>query len=193
LFIIVDKPVLLKPGDVVKFGLEWPKPFEGKFFKIVKNMLLKWDYYTLIASGGKVELEVAMDHRLTPTHEKTLYEIYMGFHPKLAGLILLYIMWPTTDWLHKFEYLTEHPNPEDPVTRYINFFDARDMVLEFVGPKLRMYTVRAYNPFKLVFYNDSPEEEKIVARFYVNRCKLEEIKEVPEYRFIPGITDLVTW
>jgi len=165
----------LKKGDYVYFTENW-KPediFAGKYF-LVKGTLFKiFDKSFVVASGSYYDFVIDDDSGLLPTSSSSLYEIFVG----MKGNSLVYILWPETDYMIRLEKTGFTPNTADSTKRYIGFFEPEDTPI--AAPRLVIYTTRDMDHVALRFYNDTDEPQKVVIRFNINHCKLEETPAPP--------------
>lgn len=165
----------LRVGDYVYFTENW-KPadvFANKYF-VVKGTLLKvFDKYFIINSGGYYDFVLDDDSGLMPTSSGSLYEIFVG----MKGIGLVYVMFPETDYMSKLEKTGFIPDYTDDTKRYIGFFEPNDT--PFSSPRVVFYTTEDMDHIKLRFYNDTDTPQKVVVRFNVNHCKIEQVATVP--------------
>jgi len=157
----------LKPRQYVYFTEGWPEAFEKRFFEVKITQTLKRDIHGILSPAGKTDVKLDDTEGLLPTSPRTLYEMHVG----LKGKVLLYPKWPSTDYFWKFEKPEFFPVPTDDKLRYVGFVDQHDTPFE--DPRLREYTVKDMDVIYYELYCDSPEHEKYVARFSVNRCLIE--------------------
>jgi len=165
----IEKIEPLKKGDYVHFSENWkPSDFAGKYFLVTATMRKIFDRHFIIPAGSSYDFTIDEDTGLLPTSIESLYEIFVG----IKGLILAYIKWPTSDYLVRLEKTGYMPDVTDDVKRYIGIIEPADTPP--TNPKLVLYTTKSMDPIALSFYNDTEEDQKIVIRFAINHCKLEE-------------------
>ena len=174
--LLITREPTLRIGDIVYFSPNWSvDDVAGKYFKIEINQSLRMTKSFIISSGSAYTFTIDDDSGLVPTRDATLYEILVGFK---GGTILIYPMYPSTDYFWRLEKAEFAPDYTSSTKRYIGFLMPDDSP-EY-DPRLRFYTVKDIGDVKFTFYNDSSQPEKLVVTFFVNRCKMVELTEPAE-------------
>jgi len=188
--ILIHPEPFLKPRQFVYFTESWNVDHvKGKFFKVVQTQQITYEKVYIIDKQKHTTLTLDEDSGLLPERVNTLYEMYIG----MKGNVLMYVRWPSTDYfarLEKAEFVPPEPDQLATLTdrRYIAYLD--ETITPYHQPRYREYTIKDMEPIQLVLYNDSVKPEKVVLRFLINRCKIEEIGERPViYRTIFFYTD----
>ena len=166
-------PRLLEPRQLVHFSKNWHKEFEDKYFRIDRVQEIGFDRHFIVGTGSYYDFDTFDETvgGLEPYRRfNTLYEVLMGWKPPQG---LIYPRIPTTDWFQKLEWPDWVPTPTDVTKRYLGTFHGRDSPYD--EPKFRMHLVYGMEPPTLRIYADSPEDEKVVLRQIINRCKLLEV------------------
>ncbi|MHA1288831.1 MAG: hypothetical protein ACTSPB_15675 [Candidatus Thorarchaeota archaeon] len=180
---------LLQPGDCVKFvGQDFTDEIrEGEMFRITRVQQITFDYSVIIPSGDFTQIDLSAETGigLYPTNSKSLFEILVGL--KGGKDMLLYIQIPAGKYLGRLEKAELYPDPAVPQLRYISPITADDTPVR--EPKLRIHTVKDFEPIIFQIYNDGSDYEKLVFHFLINRCYMErltpeEAAEVEKYREI---------
>ena len=171
-----EKLAPLKENDYVKFTDNWTPSdlYAGKYFVVKGHLFKKYDKSFILANGSTYDLTLDEDSGLLPTNDLSLYEIFVG----IKGLALFYIRWSQTEYFIRLEKPEFLPDYSSSTKRYIGFLEPSDTPIH--EPKLVIYTTKKMDPVQLRFYNDTGVSQKIVIRFNINHCKLEEVPSVPE-------------
>ena len=184
------RTLFLKPGENVYFTESWPIDWlAGKYFTVVKNKVVRRDIIKTISSGGKIDYDLDSDNGWLPLKQKELYEINLT----MKGGVLLYPMWPSSDYFLSLENPDYKPDYTSSTNRYIGFFEEVDIpIIEDPekGGILKIYTVKGMHKIRLRLYNDSIEDEKVVLRLLTNMCILEEISKPAVFRKIQHYRDV---
>jgi len=168
--LVVPEP-FLKEQFYVYFTENWDKKWSDRFFEVVLTQQIKFDLHGIVPTGRTWDI-VFLDQGLVPENPKTLYEILIGF----KGYGLCYPRLPSTDWYLKLEKAGFVPDPASDTYRYLGCYTPDEM--PYTQPKLRAYCIKDMEPPVLRFYAESVEtHEKIVAKFIVNRCRVEPVPE----------------
>jgi len=178
--------LFLKPREVVYFTPRWDR-VGGKYFQIEVTQQIKRDFHKIIGTGKTLDQELSDDAGFLPTNLQTLYEVNVV----MKGNLILYPLWPSTDYYLKKEKAGYAPAPGDDDLRYIGNFDSQDIPWTMDGGVLKLYLVKDMPTILLRWYNDSIGDERLVIRFWENRCKLKEVKEAPVYRTIFHYKDMI--
>ena len=166
------RKLFLKPLENVYFTEAWPiKAIAGKYFQVIKNLVVPRQVYATVAAGDDYDLDLNDDNGFLPTSQDTLYEMNVT----MKGNVLLYPMWPNTDYLLEFQKPGFKPIPTDDEKRYIGCYEESDIPFDGSGGILKIYTVKDMSPPRLRLYNDSIEDEKAVLKFKVNILSLIHI------------------
>lgn len=183
------RKLFLKPREVVYFTESWPDDhFAGKYFEIVKNQTVKRDVWILVPAASKVDVDLDETNGWLPTTKLAMFEINLS----MKGEVLLYPMWPSTDYYFRLEKAEFKPDYASDTNRYIGFLDEDDIPFDQTGSILKIYTVKDMDFIRLRLYNDSIDDEKAVLRLMVNRCKLRKLTTPPKiYRTIFHYKDMV--
>jgi len=185
--LLVHPEPFLKPRQYVYFTDSWNVTHvKGKFFVVTNTQQIVYEKVFILPAQGFTTYLLDEDSGLLPERVNTLYEMYVG----VKGNALIYVRWPSTDYLNRLEKAEFVPPEPDALSstanverRYIGFFD--ETVTPYYQPKYREYTIKDMEPIQYVIYNDSVKSEKVVLRFIVNRCRIEEYTGRPEiYRTI---------
>ena len=181
--------LFLKPGENVYFTPAWPiSRLAGKYFQVVKNKVVPRQVWKLVAQGGTEDIDLTKDNGWLPLSDDVLYEINLT----MKGDVLLYPMWPSSDYLLQLEDPDFKPNPASSTNRYIGCYDESDIPFDGSNGILKLYTVRGMNHIRLRLYNDGIEDEKAVLKFIVNMCVLKPIARPSVYRKIQHYKELNT-
>ena len=173
-------PELLKPRYVVHFSKGFKKEWVERYFRVTRVQQLGHEKHRIIASNTSHDIdlsgELAEHGGLYPDLPNSLFEILIGWKPKQA---LMYPRLPTTDYFQKLEMTGWVPPSADNIAtehelRYVGEFSGEDSPYD--QPKLRIHAVKDMAALALRFYADSPEDEKVVVKFTVNRCKVDEVR-----------------
>ena len=173
-------PELLKPRWLVHFSKGFKKEWAEKHFRVLRIQQLGHEKHRIIGAGTSHDIdlsaELAEHGGLYPDLPTSLYEILVGWKPKQA---LMYPRLPTTDYVQKLEMTGWVPPAADKLPtehelRYLGEFSGVDSPYD--QPKLRIHTVKDMAALAFRFYADSPEDEKVVARFIINRCMIQEMR-----------------
>ena len=168
-------PELLKPRYVVHFSGGFKKEWAGRYFRVTRVQQLGHEKHRIIGSNTSHDIDLSAelaDHGgLYPDLPTSLYEILIGWKPKQA---LMYPRLPTTDYFQKLEMTGWIPDPTNDQLRYVGEFSSVDSPHD--QPTLRIHTIKDMAALALRFYVDSPEDEKVVVRFIINRCQVLEVK-----------------
>lgn len=183
------RKLFLKPREIVYFTESWPDDsIADKYFEVVKNQIVKRDVWKLIAAGSIVNIDLDETNGWLPNTKLAMFEINLS----MKGEVLLYPMWPATDYYFRLERAEFKPDYGSDINRYIGFLDEDDIPFDQTGSILKIYTVKDMDYIRLRLYNDSVDDEKAVLRFMVNRCKLKPLTEKPKiFRTIFHYKDMV--
>ena len=174
-------PRLLEKGNYVRFlspEENFSPTFKANVIYQVKSNVQVVFYTAFIIPPGDVSLVKLNNDEdalgLYPENPKTLYEVLVGF----GGTedIIIYPMMPSTDYLLYLEKAGMRPNPGLPQLRYLGMYTTSDSPVN--NPRLVLYFVKDMDQFALQLYNtNTKEDEKLIVRFVINKCYLEEVRE----------------
>jgi len=189
--LLTEEPNFLKEGQRVKFSENWSEETKkaGKFFKAKKTVrTVKKERYWILDTDSTVDFRIDEDSGLLPTTSDTLYEVHVG----MKGDVLLYPMWPESDYLLELEKVGQRPytSADQLPKRYLGNWDQYD--IGWKDKRLTDYFVKNMDRIVYRLYNDSPVPEKVVLRFMVNKIVLEEIGKKKPYRYLPHHEDYST-
>lgn len=172
--LFTETPALLKPRDVIHFSKGWDeRHFEDRYFKVERVQELHHDKWRIISAGGYHDLDLSDEDYggLEPESVESLFEILVGWKPPQ---ILCYPRIPTTDYFLTLEMTGWIPDTTSSQLRYLGAYTGYQTPYD--TPRLRIHTVKDMEPIALRLYADSPENEKCIIGFLVNRCEIREIK-----------------
>lgn len=170
-------PELLLPRQYVKFtGKDFTDYIrEGDMFVVTRTKQIIYEYSIILPPNDYTMLDISSEATtslgLYPTSLESLYEILVGL--KGGKDILLYIQVPAGRFFARLEKPELFPNPTIPMLKYLGFIDAE--TTPYNEPKLRLHTVKDFEPIIFLCYNDGSDYEKLVFKFIVNRCKIERV------------------
>ena len=176
-------PERLKENSYVRFvGADFTDYVkEGDTFKITRTQQVVYEQAFIIPSSDYTQLDLSSETTtslgLYPTGLDTLYEVLIGF--KGGKDILVYPQIPAGKYFARLEKPELFPNFAMTQLRYLGYYDV--LTTPHDEPKLRIYTIKDLEPILFVVYNDGPDYEKIIMKFFVNKCLMERVKpeEVP--------------
>ena len=187
--LFTETPKLLQPGDYVKFvGKDFTDEVRaGEMFKITRVQQITYDYAVILPPSDTTLIDLSEESGigLYPTNSNSLFEILVGL--KGGKEMLLYIQIPAGKYLGRLEKAELYPNPVNPLLRYISPITVDDT--PYTEPKLRIHTIKDFEPIIFQIYNDGSDYEKLVFHFLINRCYMErltpeEAAKVEKYREI---------
>ncbi len=191
--LLMEVPNLLKTGHIIHFGNAWPEAKAQKYFRVERANQLVYDVSRIVAPGyassGASGTDVAIQDigfdapnagavsdaliSLLPTKDITMYEILLGF----KGLGMVYPRFANR-YQQQLETSLVLPTPSSSALAWLGFFDSQQS--PWYAPKVRLYTVKDQEPPHLYLFNPYQDDEKIVARFVVNKCKLVSVSQPTE-------------
>jgi len=178
--LLTETPALLKPGHVVHFGQKWPAAFAEKWFRVAIAQEIKYSVSKIVGPNATYDLDFTKPASggvndtylsLLPENAHSLYEILMG----IKGPMTVYPRYNNSFFL-KLETALCQPDPTDSRLWMLGGYTADDS--PFASPRLREHTVHDQTPPQLRLFNPQRDNDKGVFRFIVNRCKVEEIKNL---------------
>ena len=109
----------------------------------------------------------------------------------MKGMPFMYPMY-NNSYYQKLEVTGIYPDTGDRNLRYLGFFDELDSPFE--APRLREYTVKDQQPPVLRLYNDHINDEPLIIRFIINRCRiLETPARTEEIRRVARVAKYHEW
>jgi len=177
--LLAEMPSLLKERHIVHFGEGWPDTFKNKFFRVARPQQIEYTATYIITADDTFDLDFDKPSgggvdgtykSLLPVSSSTLYEILIGF----KGLPVVYPRY-NNSYFGKLEVANVLPDTTDDRLKYLGFYS--QLQSPFCSPKLREYTVVEQQPPQLRLFNNMPNDERLVIRFVVNRCKVEKVDE----------------
>ena len=205
--LFVDTPRLLQEKHIVKFSEVFKRgdtaDFAGNYYRISNTQQVSFDRHWILPSGSNppaggttndykdVTLSNAASGKenLYPDTGSELYEVLVGFE----GDVLVFPQIPGSRYFYKLGYSDMLPDVTSTTKRYIGPWRAVDS--PYYTPRLRFTFIHKLTPLKLRLYCDSADQyDKIIIRFLINRCNIQEIKptseEVSKARLIKYYTEL---
>lgn len=191
--LLMEVPNLLKTGHIVHFGEGWPEAKAKKYFRVERANQLMYDVHRIVAPGnatsGASGTAVSIQDisfeapstgsvsdaylSLLPVKDITMYELLLGF----KGLGLVYPRYANR-YQQQLETSLVLPTPTSDALAWMGFFDSQQS--PWYAPKVRMYTVKDQEPPHMYLYNPYQDDEKVVVRFVVNKCKLVSVVQPTE-------------
>ncbi len=177
--LLTEVPSLLLPKHVVHFSAGWPDKWAEKYFRVLLAQQFEYEVHRILSPSQHYDIEFSAPAgggvsaayiSLMPMSGETLYEILMG----LKGLPVVYPRYNNEYYL-KLETTGVYPKYDDSALRYLGYYDQTHS--PYYAPKLREYTVKDVSPPQLRLYNNMSEDERLVLRFVMNRCKMAEVAE----------------
>ena len=108
---------------------------------------------------------------LLPESSQSLYEVLMG----IKGLMTVFPRYNNSFFL-KLETAGCVPDPTDSRLKLLGGYSVDDS--PYRAPRLREHTVKDQTPPQLRLFNSLRDNDKVVLHFIVNRCRVEEIKNL---------------
>ena len=176
--LLVDTPRFLKEGHIVHFGEGWRNDKENKYFKVQQTQQLTYDVIRIVSPGNANIQDIDFEApnqggvsdayiSMLPVNTKTMYESLIGF----KGICMVYPRYGNRYQL-QLEESQVLPTPSD--TTYLAWMGYFDSVQSpYYAPKVRVYTLKDQEPPHWFLFNPYQDDEKIVIRNVVNKCKLE--------------------
>ena len=177
--LLSETPSLLKERHVVHFGDGWPDEFKNKYFRVTRPQQIEYAATYIITAAATFDLDFdkpsgggvdATYKSLIPTSPNTLYEILIG----IKGLPVFFPRY-NNSYFGKLEVSNVVPDVTDARLRYLGYFSQAHS--PYHSPRLREYTVDEQQPPQLRLFNNMPNDERIVIRFIVNRCRIDKVDE----------------
>lgn len=179
--LLPETPTLLKERHVIHFSPGWPAVWEKKFFRVALTQQVEYEATYIISAGSGNTYDVDFDKpstggvsaaykSLLPTSPDTVYEILIG----IKGLVVIFPRY-NNSYFGKLEVSNVVPDPADTSLKYLGFIGERQS--PYYSPRLREYTVKDVQPPALRLFNNMPNEERVVLRFIVNRCRVDTVSE----------------
>lgn len=191
--LFTDVPRLLQERHIIHFSPEFrkgdTKDFAGKYYRINNTQQVSFDRHWILPSainppaGGTANdyKDIILSNaasgkeNIYPDVEGEMYEILVGFEEG----VLVYPQIPGSRYFYKLSYSDMLPDPSNTTKRYIGPWKATDS--PYYAPRLRLTFIYKLTPLKLRLYVDSADQyEKVIIRFLVNRCNIEQITPTPE-------------
>lgn len=175
----IEAPSLLREGHVLRFSARWAKEWGDKYFKVSIAQQMEFERHWILTpsqtydisfdapAGGSV---AANRLSLLPESSKTVYEILLG----LKGLPVVFPRYNDSYFL-KLETTGVLPDATDVNLRFLGFYAQHHSPYE--KPLLREHAVKDQTPPNLRGFNNTSLDERLVLRFIINRCKVEEVRE----------------
>lgn len=174
--LLTEVQPLLREGHYVFFDGGWSSETrkDRTMFQVQRTQQIKLDIPRIVSAGSSIDLDFSapsgggiadLNLSLVPTKPDTLYEMLIG----MKGLPFMYPMY-NNSYYQKLEVTAVVPDTGDRNLRYLGFFDELDS--PFHAPRLREYVVQNQQPPVLRLYNDQTQDEVLIIRFIINRCKI---------------------
>ena len=180
--LLTETPSLLREGHFVFFKGGWPSAKDNKWFQVERTQQIKFDIPRIVSSAGSIDLDFGapsgggvgdLNLSLIPVSGDTLYELLLG----LKGNPFMYPMY-NNSYYQRLEVTNVVPSTTDADLRYLGFYDEADS--PFTMPRLREHVVKDQQAPVLRLYNDQIDDEVLIIRFIVNRCRLAETAQPAE-------------
>lgn len=182
--LLTETPSLLREGHLIFFTGGWPSNTQkdGRWFRVERSHQIKLDVPRIVSAGNSIDLDFAvpaggditdLNLSLIPTNSHTLYELLFG----MKGLPFVYPRY-NNSYYQKLEASNVVPDTSDADLRYLGFYDEGDS--PFDAPRLREHVVQNQQAPVLRVYNDQIDDEALIFRFIINRCRLVDAIQPPE-------------
>ena len=196
--LLSESPALLREGHYIYFDGGWPSATakNQKYFQVQRTQQIKLDIPRIVSTASSIDLDFSapaaggisdLNLSLLPVNGDTLYEFLIG----MKGMPFMYPMY-NNSYYQKLEVTGIYPDTGDRNLRYLGFFDELDSPFE--APRLREYTVKDQQPPVLRLYNDHINDEVLIIRFIINRCRiLETQSRTEEIRRVARVAKYHEW
>ena len=180
---------MLKENDTVKFIGDFTDSIKsGDTFIVERTAQVNYEISIILPPTDTTTIDLT-EVGLYPESEKTLYEILVGL--KGGKDILIYPQIPAGKYVWRLEKSLMTPNPSRENLRYLGEISVDDS--PYNDPRLRIHTIKDLEPLLFVLYNDGSDYEKLVMKFFVNKCKIEKIEGIAEVTRKILHFDLLRW